>query len=324
MTDLGSLIGGAPTPAPAPEQAQAPGIKQQWLNFLRKLKTDANMQQALLNFGAYVSAPNPGGTVHAVNAALAQSVGGYHDAVRTQAAQARAEAREDQKLTADLAASAASTDRTRGLMEGDAASADLARAQAERTQRLAGNDAADAELTRVRTEAAKHGMTMDEARLKLQEAQLELQRLGGPGSGAAPAAKVQVMREMAQAMLALGQVQSLEEGILKAVELENTPPPGKVAADLAINQGFLLGDNLNSTIDATLAAVQRASQGTRAPASTPSASAVQAVPLEKLQALDLAYSQKFGVPPLPQAKLLELQNNPVLIQEMLTRLQSGD
>jgi hypothetical protein len=302
------------TPPKTPEEAAT--FKGEWMNFFNKLKTDQNMQQAMLNFAAQVTQPNQGGTVPAVTGALANSVGGYRQAVASDE-QAKAAARR-QAMLDSLA------------MGKGGAEIDNLYSQIDERAVNAKKTEADIGKTEADTTRQVGAVDLDKARAELARAQAALAKAKQEGKSTSQQATH--LDKMAKALVDMGEATNMSEAYLLATEIDKNPTAQQIGSDLVTSQGFLYKpEELGGAVQGAVEAVRGA--GGRGPGATPpiappgamapSVSAPTPVPDLSLvrQGAD-AYSQKMGLPPLSDAKVLELQKNPSMFQQMMMRLNS--
>jgi hypothetical protein len=280
------------------------GFKDAWKNFFTKLKTDQNLQQALLNFGANVTNPQFGDNqTQAITSSVAQAVGGYREAVKTQAAQAVAAQMAGEKHRAGLAKTASEIEASSADTKLKGAQLPKVEAEAARTAGGVDLDASQAELNRARAREA-------EANAK---------------AGGKNAQKPSHLQILAQALKAKGYAEDDDSAYLLATKMDKDPSMQKIVSDFIANQGFLYGDQLPAAVDQLTNLAQGASSlqtgqsqlapGAAAPTPTPQ------VDLDALRSMANAYLATQGQKPISEAKLLELSRNPQQIQQLINLSQ---
>ncbi len=281
---------GAPPSSPEEEGTFA----SEWEGFFNKLKTDQNMQQALLNFSANVTSGEHNGTVNAIAASTADAVGGYRKANEADADKLAKIAMNKQTHDAEIAKSWSEIAKNHGLTEEAGAHTTDLKASANRTNNAVDLDASTAELNRARAAEA-----------------LATAKNGGKGKKGPD--KVD---KIAAALLAKGIAHDENDAYLQATELAKSPALSKIAADYINSQGFLHEKDLPEATQRAVNTAVGAGKGVGAGSGQGVPIPMAGTDMSNLRKMLDTYTGSRGKPPVSDAKLLEISKNPAMIAQL--------
>jgi hypothetical protein len=208
-------------------------------------------------------------------------------------------------------------------------------------------DAATAENTRVSTTATTNADARQEnaaagerdltaAQAEALRAQAARDKAVAAAGGGGKAAKPSHLQLLAASILAKGQATDENDAYLKATEMDKNPTTAKIVQDFIATQGFMYPDNLDEKV-AEIVELSNKYQSTAggkpllpstAPATGTPAGATPGitgttvqprVDMGQLRLLADQFQKARGLAPVSEAKLLEISQNPALIQQLNQR-----